>query len=41
MCFITIDNVLKALDASFHNFNKHINASMAYNDLKIKEGQLY
>ena len=36
MCFITINNVFKALDASFYNFNKYINAFIAYNDFKIK-----
>ena len=41
MCFTTADDVLKALDASFYNFNKRANASTAYDDLKIKEGQLY
>ena len=41
MCFITIDNIFKALDISFYNFNKCANAFIAYNNLKIKKGQLY
>ena len=41
MCFITIDNVFKALDISFYNFNKYINAFITYNNLKIKKRQLY
>ena len=41
MYFIIINNVFKALNISFYNFNKYINTSIAYNNFKIKKKQLY